>query len=288
MSDPLLPRRPLPAPLSVEPGQAERAFGQVQARRRRSAALATTVVVALVTGVAVSAGPAGRDSISVEPADKRPLVATAPAARPEVNPVTPSPGPRATTVVAASARSAPTPSVAVPSAVVAPPDPDESTRPGPAPRPGYRRRPAVRRVTQRGVVNSSEGHVGGCVGPNPWCAVVGSTSTEEALHFRFIVCRNAGDSRLSFETEAEMDVAVREYAPDGSGREIWRWSGGQTFRKLEHELAVPSGACVVWSMSWDAVLDSGRRIPPGEYELIGTSLAAETQFLRAESRFRVR
>ena len=286
MTDPMIPGPPMPAPLPVQPGDAERALGRVRARRRRSAVLASSfVVVAVATGVVVSAGAGGQsDSIGLVSDDKRPLVESS-SPSPSMPAVASSPGPRATAAVTPTSHPDPAPSPIVSPPAIGSPEPDRSTRPAPAPRPGYRRRPAVHRVTEQGVVHPNQGHVGGCVGAPEWCAVVGATSKDEGLHFRFIVCRETkSGARLTFETDAEMDVAVR----DAAGREIWRWSAGQAFRKVAHDLDVPAGACVIWSMTWDAVLDSGKPIPRGEYELVGSSLATETRLLRADSSFTVR
>jgi hypothetical protein len=273
MTDPMLRPEPL-IPLAVVPGQVQQALADVRARRRRSALTATALSVAVLTAVGAGvSGTARRDSLDVVPAGPLPVASA--------TPVPDGGGAPAAALAAhgdAGRPDAPAPTSTPGLPVIGRPRPESSTQPAASPRPGYRRRPQVTREVEQTYVDAEQGkgglHSGGCVAA-AWCASVTAERSAGAIVFRVVVCRDntVPDSRLFFDADDEIDVIVR--ADGDQGREVWRWSAGQRFREREHDVAVPSGACAVWSMTWDAVLDSGDDLPSGDYVVTGRSRSAE-------------
>lgn len=290
--DPLRDPRPMPL-LPVAPGQVQHALALVRRRRRRTAVLTTTLTVAALT--AVSAGltlPAHRAAIHVAPTDGLGGdTGTEPTPASTQRPRSGERGAPRAPLAAAPAPTASTTPVGPPGVIVTTARPSPTTQPASSPRPGYRKRPSVRRMTQSSYVDPSgrEARVnGGCVAANAWCSSVQATqSGPSTFELRLSVCRDttARDSYLAFDSTAEIDISIRSKDTD---REVWRWAAGQTFPPREHEVAVPAGACVVWTMTWDGVLDSGDDIPRGDYEVAGRIFAAETADERPRFPFTVR
>jgi hypothetical protein len=265
----------------------QRALADVRSRRRRTALLATSFSLAVIAAVGAGLGTTvHQDSLDVVPAGGAHLVGTPAPARPGSTAGSSTARP----VARANAAPVPTSTPAVPPVVIGSARPESSTQPAASPRPGYRRRPPVERTTDQSYVDAEQGrgglHEGGCVAA-AWCATVTAASTSDAVTFRLTVCRDrsAGDGRLWFDTNQEIDISVR--AAGENGREVWRWSSGQRFRDGEHDVAVPTGGCIVWSMAWDGVLDSGADLPSGDYVVTGRSLSAELGSAAPEADFTV-
>ena len=290
MTDPLLPREPLPS-LPVTPGQVESALGRVHARRRRTALLSSSAVVALALAVGAGADlPGRRDALDIAPttglaeqvasADPTPSAAGVSSGRSAA----PTAGPR-------TAAPLPTPTVGIPPGAGSP-EPQPSTQPAQPPARGYRRRPPVTRsVEQSQQVQASEGtgsvRSSGCVTLS-WCAAVNASTSGRTITLTLRVCRDrtSQPASLHFDSQQELDLSIRR--DSASGPEVWRWSAGQRFRADEHWVDVAGGYCARWSLTWDGVLDTGERIPAGDYLVVGRSLAAEVAELRPDHPLEVR
>jgi hypothetical protein len=114
---------------------------------------------------------------------------------------------------------------------------------------------------------------------DPWCLDATVTDDGSDVVMMARVCRNyaAGAGELTFASTKEVDFKISQ---EGVSR--WQWSSGQRFPSDHHTLSFTTGGCINWTVRWNAVLDSGRRLPAGAYTLSVTSAAAETTSLAAQ------
>lgn len=253
------------------PGQVELALAQVRDRRRRSAwtAASSLTVLALLACVAtmlpsrhdaglVPSNPGVAWTATAVPSSRGPegetLRATGPrfATAPATPPAAPPPlsGVALSYSATVSRRSAATPS------------------PSPTPRPTYR----PRRPSHYDSANSAANPTGSEPWPGEsclaarWCASQTYRETDDGLVFGNLVCPpSRGGGGLTFRDDREMDLTLT--TADGDDV-LWRWSDGQAFPAHKHGIYVSQGACLLWQIPWDGILDSGAPLPQGRYTMV--------------------
>ena len=82
---------------------------------------------------------------------------------------------------------------------------------------------------------------------------------------------NAAEA-LHFPSDLETDFSLTSQA---TGRTVWRWSAGRTFRADAHVISVQPGECFDWDTVWNEVDNHGHAVPSGTYVVTGTSSARE-------------
>lgn len=78
--------------------------------------------------------------------------------------------------------------------------------------------------------------------------------------------RNTGDEtvRLQMRTGQLFDFIVQR-----DGQEVWRWSQGRAFTQALTQLVLLPNEMRGFTVRWDGTDNSGARVPPGTYTLIG-------------------
>lgn len=84
-----------------------------------------------------------------------------------------------------------------------------------------------------------------------------------------LTLRNDGDApvRVQFGSGQRFDVVIRR-----RGALIWRWSYDKAFTQAIQETTVRPGEALTFRAAWDQLDLQGRRVTPGEYEIVGVFL----------------
>ncbi len=271
MTDPTMPRRPMPS-LLADPGTL-RAI-RVEARRRRVRRLQTTgagtTTLALVAALALV--NRGGSTVGLEPVVPPVVVeSVSPSAAPSavvpdvVTPAQPADTiSRSTTTVTPSASSAAVAPRVGPSAGAQRPAPSAAPVNESVPRP-----PVTRSERDSGVQAPC---TAGTAVPD-WClaATVDSGSSGERSTLQLAICPTdrTVDQTLSYPRDVETRFVVTQ-----SGRDVWA-SDDDGGSGPAHAVTVTAGRCVVWSVEWDQTDGAGELVAPGDYDLTATSYAAE-------------
>ena len=85
-----------------------------------------------------------------------------------------------------------------------------------------------------------------------------------------LTVRVAGEAplRVQFASGQRFDLIVRR-----RGVLIWRWAHDKAFIQLIQEVTLRPGEVLTFSGVWSQVDLQGRRVEPGEYEMVGLFLA---------------
>jgi hypothetical protein len=261
------------------PGEVDTILARARTRRRRHATALLGGTAGLLLVVAVAAGAVRpRSDAELEPAGRVRGTGTTRTAAPEpARPGSATVPPRRPGHPAAStAVSRPGAPAAQDAAVPVPP----ANGGEPAPR-RYAARPLVAGSTATGkgascrnrVIDPS--HPASWIASGAWCVrfTMSYYPNENVFLPEIEVCRDVDDvaASLSFRTGQEVEFAVRAK----SGVEVWRWSRGQVFARDAHTVSVGRGDCFVWTFTYDATDDYGRRLPRGDYVLRGAVVTPE-------------
>lgn len=74
--------------------------------------------------------------------------------------------------------------------------------------------------------------------------------------------------RVQFASGQRFDLIVRR-----RGALIWRWAHDKAFTQMVQEATLRPGETLSFRASWPQVDLQGRRVEPGEYEIVGVFLA---------------
>ena len=64
-------------------------------------------------------------------------------------------------------------------------------------------------------------------------------------------------------------LPIADFVALRNGAEQWRWSTGRAFPAVARVIELAPGETETFRETWPLVDDSGRRVPPGEYQLVG-------------------
>jgi hypothetical protein len=248
------------------PGQVELALAQIRDRRRRSAwaAASSLTVLVLLACVATTWRP-GLDA-GLDPANPGVAqTATAvPSSRGSVGETHRPTGPRlAPPRVALQAGALSYSAVVSRSLAAATPEPTPTPV---AASPRYRpRRPSGYDSANSATDPMSAGWPGdACVSPT-WCSSGKYRRVADGLEFGNQACPpSRAGATLWFRNDLEMDLTLTRA---GGGAVLWRWSDGQRFPAHQHMIYIGQGACLLWRIGWDGILDDGTPLPPGRYTM---------------------
>jgi hypothetical protein len=262
----LAPSGPDLAPL---PGQVEHASRAV-GRRRRTKALAAggaglltaaavaTISTAVLAPSAVTleqrGGFAGQPTALATADPSATATPTAGSASPSPSPSPAGSGSAPNDVTSASPQ--PSTSSGPGQGAAGDPTPDASAAPV--------QRPPVTRTSEQltAVCGNENGGVGGGTDlprPADWCLTASAEGGAGDYALAVVLCRNAsGPSDLTFRTQQEADFAV---ARAKDGRELWRWSTGQSFAEQPHSYRLGETDCLRWTVHWDGDTDAGETQP---------------------------
>ncbi len=96
-----------------------------------------------------------------------------------------------------------------------------------------------------------------------------------------LVVRNAGGTplRVEFASGQRFDLEVRR-----RGVLVWRWSHDRAFIQVIQEVTLrPGEALPPFSAAWGQTDLQGRRVEPGDYELVGIFLGRTSQVRTLET-----
>ncbi len=84
-----------------------------------------------------------------------------------------------------------------------------------------------------------------------------------------VTARHEGRTPLGvqFNSGQRFDLIVRR-----RGALIWRWSNDKAFIQVVQEVSLRPGETMTFQATWDQLDLQGRRVEPGEYEMIGVFL----------------
>lgn len=170
-------------------------------------------------------------------------------------------------------------------------EPSDASEPTPGASAAPAQRPPVSRTSEQltAVCGNENGGVGGGTElprPADWCLTASAEGGAGDYTLAVVLCRNAsGPTDLTFRTQKEADFTVTR-AKDG--RELWRWSTGQSFADQPHSYRLAETDCLRWTVHWDGDTDAGETQPvdteltlgvevDGD-ELEGDSRAGQTRF----------
>lgn len=83
--------------------------------------------------------------------------------------------------------------------------------------------------------------------------------------------KNVGNTSagLFFTSGQKFDLFVKK----SDGQEVWRWSRGKAFTMALEEITLKPGEQQVFPLEWAQVDLQGKQVPPGNYTLVGQSVA---------------
>ena len=261
-------RRPDPSPVPPD-GLA----AVVRAGRRRRAILGASggAVAAGLAAVAVLVGaPVGSQSLEPVSPGESPTATPAPSSAPAAT-ASPSPSPVVVTLGGPAGSPTALPSRSTPAPGETPIDPDPTGEPTATPDDPPRVSSTHHGPMRTGTTVTTRTGVNNSDSVNAWL-VDGSAKRTPGSPFglyalRIEYCAATADpnpttpQELEFETQQEADFAV----VDSTGREVWRWSRGQSFAAYHHTREAGAGQCLWWETGWNGIDDADRKVARGTY-----------------------
>ena len=99
------------------------------------------------------------------------------------------------------------------------------------------------------------------------------------MTLRVINCSD-GELERSYAGEQEHDFVVRT----AGGDTVWRWSDGQEFSTDGSTVTFDPGQEVTYEASWAQIDSAGQAVAPGDYDIIGESLACDASLRNCATR----
>lgn len=92
---------------------------------------------------------------------------------------------------------------------------------------------------------------------------------------------NCSDDELEREYAGEQEY---DFVVQDGGQTVWRWSDGREFGTDGNSVTYDPGQELTFEATWVQVDSDGEQVPPGEYSLIGESLACDRTLRNCSTR----